>query len=869
MPTQPAKISNLHRGMSSAADFFIGEGFCRNCQNVRFDPKVGVIRRNGTTWLKDYAAGDLDSTRSFGYEALDDVFVVVDPAATGADRVQAFDGDGVEGTIYVQAELVFTSGGVARLYRGDKLSGAISGATATVSRIKHATGAWADGDAAGTIVIYFTSPGTDFQAENVDVVGGQANIFTIAAAQTNELDFTYLDSITKSDVRLHGLEDSIFIVNTQKVITTSTAPTDTVIGDVPDFESLLKKWSAVVGDVYQTIASTLNNPAGHYKCVEVGVRNETTPKWKRIPKPDQIDAIIDAATMQHRLLRLQDSPLELVWEQPGWEPRLSGGDVEGYDETSGSEIILNPPVMKGERIVDMTDFTGSMVYFFTKGFLISVRNDYFNLWINDVSAPAPNDRIFEEIIVPNAGDILFGTVAGGALFIQTVNRQIEYGPLNGELLVAGGEQTPYNGRVRKISDFGSSLTVAPIVSANYVLMLDDEKRLRSFVYLGAEGDHSFVPLVDPLNSIVYDDFIQETPVSLHVIGDTVFCIMSSGLVWTFRVYGVADTRQLRGAWGRFLLDEKIVFWFGYQGVHRILTQFETGHSLLTFRNDEVIPESGFDFENRLDRRETIEASSYDATLDETTFTMKTDADEDETRLIIRHNMGSLFFQQSPHTGGAISVGDTVTGSSSGATGVVLTITLASGGWGTNDAVGSMTIRRTSTARFVDAETLSVAAVDKADTTAAEIVLALKAEVKVPVVGSASGKTIAFKGNYIGAGSGTEHYVGRRFLSNFVLPTIWDGPSKQTLVVVTIAVFHERTSDYVVRLSERNRDDETHNMAAKIIGDVLHGQSPIETDYFEILAGAEGDGLTITLESGSTGQFRFSSLELEIEQNLVS
>lgn len=870
--SQPFSISKLHRGMSSAADFFMEEGFCRTCRNVRFDPKVGAIRINSASWIADIAQADMDSTRNFAIADLDDIQIVIDPAASGVDRVQVFDGDGAEGTIYVQADLAFTDGGGGTkvLMAGDDLVGADSTATGTVLRIKLTSGSWAAGDAAGTVVIFFTSPGTSFEAEQVNVVGGPSDIFTATGAQSSELDFAYLDSITYADVRLHSIHATTFILNRTKVVQYKAAPPATVKGDVSDFEVLLKKWNAEIGDIFKTLASTLHNPAGHYKCSALGVLNKTAPKWNMVPTPDQPDALFDATTMPHSLRVLTRSPLSFGWGQPGWEPRLSGGDVEGYDEESGTPIILNPPLLQGQKILALGDYSGGLVFGMENlSIIISRRPDLFNLWLHDVTEIKANDRIQHEITESNPGPIDFLAVAGDGLFIQCRNKQIEYGAPSA-VLVAGGDQTPYNGRMRLVSNFSGSSTVAPAVSANYLIMLDAEKRLRSYVYLGADGDDAFVPLVDPINSGVYDDFITETPVAMRTVGDTVFCIMSSGRVWTYRVYGVDRARQLVGAWGRIILDEPVVHWWGYEGTHRILTKFETGHSLLSYRNDEVVPESGFTFENRLHRRETIEASSYDATLDQTTFTLKTDGDDDATRLVIRHNTGALFFQQEPHNRGAIVVDDVVVGETSGATGVVLAVTLASGSWtGTQDAVGHLTIRRTSTAKFIDAEVLLVTGLRKAVTTAAEIVLALKAEVKRPIGGSASGKTIKFQGNYIGSGTGTEHYIGRTLRANVVMPTIRNGPRKAGLLVVTVTTFHDRTSDYAVRLSERNRSDEVHNMTAKIIGDLQHGQSPIETGLMEILAGAEGDGLTITIESQTTGQFRFASLELEVEPLLVS
>ncbi len=74
-------------------------------------------------------------------------------------------------------ELSFTSGGVGTINEGDTIQGATSLAQATVTRVCLESGSWQAGDAAGRVV--FASQTGTFQAENIDVVSGQANIATI------------------------------------------------------------------------------------------------------------------------------------------------------------------------------------------------------------------------------------------------------------------------------------------------------------------------------------------------------------------------------------------------------------------------------------------------------------------------------------------------------------------------------------------------------------------------------------------------------------------------------------------------------------------------------------------------------------------
>lgn len=77
--------------------------------------------------------------------------------------------------------IAFTSGGTTEIEEDDTITGATSGATATVKRIIVTSGTWAGGDAAGTLVLY-SQTGT-FQSENLDV-GASSNLATIAGDST-------------------------------------------------------------------------------------------------------------------------------------------------------------------------------------------------------------------------------------------------------------------------------------------------------------------------------------------------------------------------------------------------------------------------------------------------------------------------------------------------------------------------------------------------------------------------------------------------------------------------------------------------------------------------------------------------------------
>lgn len=94
--------------------------------------------------------------------------------------VNITDGDvvnfGFPGTKFV----AFTSGGTTEVSVGDRLKGDTSGATGDVVAVLLASGSWAGGDAAGTLVIAADGAGT-FVSETLSIDGGDSNVATIGA----------------------------------------------------------------------------------------------------------------------------------------------------------------------------------------------------------------------------------------------------------------------------------------------------------------------------------------------------------------------------------------------------------------------------------------------------------------------------------------------------------------------------------------------------------------------------------------------------------------------------------------------------------------------------------------------------------------
>lgn len=93
------------------------------------------------------------------------------------------------GTICSILKLAFTSGGTYEVVAGAVITGATSGATATVFDVVLTSGSWAGGDAAGTL--WLNGQTGSFSSENLNV-DVNTNVATIAANSVNDGQFRLL-----------------------------------------------------------------------------------------------------------------------------------------------------------------------------------------------------------------------------------------------------------------------------------------------------------------------------------------------------------------------------------------------------------------------------------------------------------------------------------------------------------------------------------------------------------------------------------------------------------------------------------------------------------------------------------------------------
>jgi hypothetical protein len=174
-------------GTFTAGDILVGAttvGTCAGAQ--RFDAaSTTKLHAQYKALAADVYRSDIaapsGSGRSLGGKLFNGVVYTFRNAADGLSALLYKSSSSGWVSVPLGHELYFTSGGTVVPAVGNTITGAVSGAFATLTAIVVTSGAWSSGDAAGKF-IFAAKTGT-FQAENLNI-GASLNVASIAAASS-------------------------------------------------------------------------------------------------------------------------------------------------------------------------------------------------------------------------------------------------------------------------------------------------------------------------------------------------------------------------------------------------------------------------------------------------------------------------------------------------------------------------------------------------------------------------------------------------------------------------------------------------------------------------------------------------------------
>lgn len=128
----------------------------------------------------------------------------------------------------------FSSGGTNEIAAGDVITGATSGATATVAKVLLYSGSWAGGDAAGFFIVERDSLTGTFASENVfGEASGATNDATVTANVTHSVDIDTEVAAATGNAAISGYAGSA-----------GSAAKGFTIGSTVAEEAKLLRWTA-------------------------------------------------------------------------------------------------------------------------------------------------------------------------------------------------------------------------------------------------------------------------------------------------------------------------------------------------------------------------------------------------------------------------------------------------------------------------------------------------------------------------------------------------------------------------------------------------------------------------------------------------
>ena len=314
------------------------------------------------------------------------------------------------------------------------------------------------------------------------------------------------------------------------------------------------------GDVWKVVSDENLDPAGYYmffgSTPHADYEDGYFPQhseWFRVPKTNDPLGRYDATKMPHRIVYNEDAGT-LTISTINWRQRVTG---------NRHTVEPMPWAKKGEtpgefHIKSVEFFQGRLLLVSEEHITGSRREDYFNLWVDNVSAVSDSDRVVVNLTQSEVGNMLRATQVGGALFLLAEHGQLEFG--------AGSDAlTNDNGRISVITDL-PSLDIRPASGPGVVNCMDAYGDAHQYTW-GAVEPKSLI-YTGLLTAHIPDLFHGVTAQRLLVFSNTMVVLSAEANAQvhdSFFIRGAA----IQSAWSELETIDDVVYVHAWEGRVRL------------------------------------------------------------------------------------------------------------------------------------------------------------------------------------------------------------------------------------------------------------------------------------------------------------
>jgi hypothetical protein len=411
-------------------------------------------------------------------------------------------------------------------------------------------------------------------------------------------DFDYLANGDRETLRTAEFLDTLIVAN--RTIATRFETTDDyqVIGRAEFYDDLdddAQTGPASVGDYAEVLSSDNFAPRGFYKKTLLDT-GETL--WVRVPPPNSPNGRPIAETLPHQL-QYQPSTGEFSWEQPTWDSRMSGSEVDNPAPSWAGSTIDAIAVFNQRLWI----IGGGAV---TAGDRAAPPRNPYNFYLWDVEEEARVDRIDEFIDDASVGQPLYARAMGNGIAIICSNGLGSFG--------SGGQRLDaFNGAWRTIERVGFA-DVEPASTGTDLMVLDSQGLVRWYSW--DQGIRPNPPMNDHYQSLLDGREVER----LSSSGSTLYVMTDDE---TFVWQGYPTPRgNVQSAWSRLRFSSDPIHVHRFDGLDFLICEDQ----LLSYYSREPNIPDDSEHEVCLDARERLQGV-YDPKSNETIFELDRDATE--------------------------------------------------------------------------------------------------------------------------------------------------------------------------------------------------------------------------------------------------